>query len=299
VLIEVDFHLDPFLPWTEQLKVLTYRVRQVLEQHPEAPLARACRPQGFPPFAEGRGHFGCPQRLRRVTDQLSKMEPFCNSRRSPAARRRDGVHNPCPKSTSHNHRCHRVLRPSSAWAICSAMRASPPPTSNPTCRSTPSSAPAATGVFTETASGARSDRSVLERFLDQLRPGNTLVVWKLDRLAGRCATWSTPSPASPSAASGSAACSRRSTPLPPGGKLVFTCCRPGRVRTRPGPRAHQGRAGGRAGPGPPGRPAVGHDGLQGLGGAGDVRLWAVHGGGDRHDPWGQPRLDLPTPQQRR
>jgi hypothetical protein len=48
VLIEVDFHLDPFLPWTEQLKVLTYRLRQVLEQHPEAPLARACRPQGFP-----------------------------------------------------------------------------------------------------------------------------------------------------------------------------------------------------------------------------------------------------------
>jgi Resolvase, N terminal domain len=37
-------------------------------------------------------------------------------------------------------------------------------------------------VFTETASGARSDRPVLEQVLDQLRPGDILVVWKLDRL---------------------------------------------------------------------------------------------------------------------
>jgi DNA invertase Pin-like site-specific DNA recombinase len=37
-------------------------------------------------------------------------------------------------------------------------------------------------VFTETASSARTDRRVLEQLLDQLRPGDTLVVWKLDRL---------------------------------------------------------------------------------------------------------------------
>ena len=37
-------------------------------------------------------------------------------------------------------------------------------------------------VLTETASGARTDRPVLEQVLDQLRPGDTLVVWKLDRL---------------------------------------------------------------------------------------------------------------------
>ncbi|HZA83493.1 MAG TPA: recombinase family protein [Actinomycetes bacterium] len=36
-------------------------------------------------------------------------------------------------------------------------------------------------VFTETASGARTDRPVLEQDLDQLRPGDTLMVWKLDR----------------------------------------------------------------------------------------------------------------------
>jgi DNA invertase Pin-like site-specific DNA recombinase len=37
-------------------------------------------------------------------------------------------------------------------------------------------------VFTETASGARADRPVLEQVVDQLRPGGTLVVWTLDRL---------------------------------------------------------------------------------------------------------------------
>jgi DNA invertase Pin-like site-specific DNA recombinase len=37
-------------------------------------------------------------------------------------------------------------------------------------------------VFTETASGARTDRPTLAQVLDQLRPGDTLVVWKLDRL---------------------------------------------------------------------------------------------------------------------
>jgi hypothetical protein len=43
-------------------------------------------------------------------------------------------------------------------------------------------------VFTETASGAHTDRPVLEQVLDQLRPGDTLVVWKLDRL-GRSLRW--------------------------------------------------------------------------------------------------------------
>jgi Resolvase, N terminal domain len=67
-------------------------------------------------------------------------------------------------------------------------------------------------VFTETASGARCDRPTLEQLLDQLRPGDTLLAWKLDRLGGRCATWSTPSLGLPNVASGSAACRRRSTP---------------------------------------------------------------------------------------
>jgi DNA invertase Pin-like site-specific DNA recombinase len=37
-------------------------------------------------------------------------------------------------------------------------------------------------VFTETASGARTERPILAQVSDQLRPGDTLVVWKLDRL---------------------------------------------------------------------------------------------------------------------
>lgn len=38
-------------------------------------------------------------------------------------------------------------------------------------------------VFVETASGAQRDRPKLQRTLDFMRPGDTLVVWKLDRLA--------------------------------------------------------------------------------------------------------------------
>ncbi len=38
-------------------------------------------------------------------------------------------------------------------------------------------------VFTETASGAQRDRPELRAALDYMRSGDTLVVWKLDRLA--------------------------------------------------------------------------------------------------------------------
>ena len=37
-------------------------------------------------------------------------------------------------------------------------------------------------VFVDTASGALAARPALNQVLDQLRPGDTLVVWKLDRL---------------------------------------------------------------------------------------------------------------------
>jgi DNA invertase Pin-like site-specific DNA recombinase len=37
-------------------------------------------------------------------------------------------------------------------------------------------------VFTEHASGSKADRPQLNAALDYLRPGDTLVVWKLDRL---------------------------------------------------------------------------------------------------------------------
>jgi DNA invertase Pin-like site-specific DNA recombinase len=38
-------------------------------------------------------------------------------------------------------------------------------------------------VFEEQASGGRWDRPELHRLLEQLRPGDTVVVWKLDRLS--------------------------------------------------------------------------------------------------------------------
>lgn len=38
-------------------------------------------------------------------------------------------------------------------------------------------------IFVETASGTRADRSELKAALDYIRPGDMLVVWKLDRLA--------------------------------------------------------------------------------------------------------------------
>src|SRR5699024_8061750 len=37
-------------------------------------------------------------------------------------------------------------------------------------------------IFTDTASGALQSRPELNKLLDQLRPGDTLVVWRLDRL---------------------------------------------------------------------------------------------------------------------
>ena len=55
-------------------------------------------------------------------------------------------------------------------------------------------------IFEEAASGGRWDRPELHRLLDHLREGDTLVVWKLDRLSRslkECSTsWSeSPRPA--------------------------------------------------------------------------------------------------------
>ena len=37
-------------------------------------------------------------------------------------------------------------------------------------------------LFTDTASGAKAERKGLDEALDYVRPGDTLVVWRLDRL---------------------------------------------------------------------------------------------------------------------
>ena len=41
-------------------------------------------------------------------------------------------------------------------------------------------------LFEDRASGSRDDRAGLVKALAFLKPGDCLVVWKLDRLAGRC-----------------------------------------------------------------------------------------------------------------
>jgi DNA invertase Pin-like site-specific DNA recombinase len=46
-------------------------------------------------------------------------------------------------------------------------------------------------LYEDTASGKRDDHPGLAACLKALRQGDTLVVWKLDRLAAICRTWST------------------------------------------------------------------------------------------------------------
>jgi DNA invertase Pin-like site-specific DNA recombinase len=53
---------------------------------------------------------------------------------------------------------------------------------HPSSRSTPSSTPAAIGCSPKPPAAPRTDRPTLAQVLDQLRPGDTVVVWNLDRL---------------------------------------------------------------------------------------------------------------------
>ena len=56
VLAEVDFHTDPSLAWTDQLKILATRLNQVLEAHPGvAGIPQDPRPAGPPLPGPGRG----------------------------------------------------------------------------------------------------------------------------------------------------------------------------------------------------------------------------------------------------
>jgi DNA invertase Pin-like site-specific DNA recombinase len=139
-------------------------------------------------------------------------------------------------------------------------------------------------VFTETASGARTDRPTLEQLLDQLRPGDTLVVWKLDRLGRSLRHLVHTVTGLAERGIGFRSLQEAIDTTTPGGKLVFHVFAALGVRTRPDPRTHGRRAGRRPGPGPPWRPALGHDRPQGPCGPGDVPLGSVHRGGDRRSP---------------
>jgi hypothetical protein len=99
------------------------------------------------------------------------------SRRSPAARCHDGVHRARIRKQP------RTTAP--VIGICNGHLLGYARGSTTDQQHLQVDALAAAGcyrVFTETASGARADRPILEQVLDQLRPGDTLVVWKLDLL---------------------------------------------------------------------------------------------------------------------
>ena len=151
-------------------------------------------------------------------------------------------------------------------------------------------------VFTETASGARTDRPTLDQVLDQLRPGDTLVVWKLDRLGRSLRHLVDTVTGLADRGVGFRSLQEAIDTTTPGGKLVFHVFAALAEFERDLIRERTSRrAGRRPGPRPPRRPALGDDRPQTPGGAGDVPLWAVHGGGDRQGPGRQPRLDLPAP----
>jgi DNA invertase Pin-like site-specific DNA recombinase len=81
-------------------------------------------------------------------------------------------------------------------------------------------------VFTETASGTRSDRPTLEQVLDQLQPGDTLVVWKLDRLGRSLRHLVDTVTGLAERGVGFRASRRRSTPPPPAARSSSTSSRP-------------------------------------------------------------------------
>lgn len=114
--------------------------------------------------------------------------------------------------------------------------------------------------FVDTASGSLEDRPELAKVLDQLRPGDTLVVWRLDRL-GRSLRHLIDTVATLSER-GIGLCSLQESidTTTAGGQARLPCLRrAGRIRARPPARAHSGRYGRSPGSGSPGQTTEGHD----------------------------------------
>jgi DNA invertase Pin-like site-specific DNA recombinase len=76
-------------------------------------------------------------------------------------------------------------------------------------------------VFPETASGAHTDRPTLTQVLDQLHPATPSSCGSSTASAGRCGTWSTPSPAWLERGIGFRSLQEAIDTTTPGGKLVF------------------------------------------------------------------------------
>ena len=93
-------------------------------------------------------------------------------------------------------------------------------------------------LFVDHASGAKAHRPELDRLLDVVREGDTLIVWKLDRL-GRSV--------------GFKSLTENMDTTTQGGVLIFNVWA---IRARPDPRTHQRRTAGSQGTRPSGRPPL-------------------------------------------
>jgi DNA invertase Pin-like site-specific DNA recombinase len=152
-------------------------------------------------------------------------------------------------------------------------------------------------VFVDTASGTLAARPALDQVLDQLRPGDTLVVWKLDRLGRSLRHLVDTIAALADRGVGFRSLQESIDTTTPGGKLVFHIFAALaeferdliRERTSAGLVAARAR----------GRTAGADDRAQDQAGPGDVCLQAVHRGGDRQHAGGQPRVRLPPPRRPR
>ena len=76
-------------------------------------------------------------------------------------------------------------------------------------------------IFTETASGAKSDRPILTEAFAYARPGDTLVVWRLDRLGRSLQHLITTIADLQAREIGFRSLTEQIDTTPPGGKLIF------------------------------------------------------------------------------
>jgi hypothetical protein len=149
-------------------------------------------------------------------------------------------------------------------------------------------------VFTETASGAAADRPVLEQLLDQLRPGDTLVVWKLDRLGRSLRHLVDTITGLAECGVGCRSLQEAIDTTTPAASWSSTSSRPWPSSNATSSATHQRGAGRGLGPWPPRRPTLGTNRPQAPGSPGDVPLQGVQRGRHCYDAWGQPGLDLAT-----
>jgi DNA invertase Pin-like site-specific DNA recombinase len=151
-------------------------------------------------------------------------------------------------------------------------------------------------VFVERASGARTDRPQLAEVLDRLRPGDTLVVWRLDRLARSLRELIEVVTTLEERGVGLRSLHEQLDTTSPGGKLVFHLFGALaeferdliRERTQAGLAAARARArnGGRPTVMTPRKIARAHE----LYGQGNLTVAEI-----AQDPPGQPGVDLPPP----